>query len=99
MALVAQHRDSQRQKRLKGVQVFLWRAGRLAQACPMLTDRSQRGLWVEIELVEHEIIGMLRLNAESLECCLRKVLEVGGHDHVRTSFDGRRKHVPIARIG
>ena len=65
----------------------------------MKLDRPTHGSGCQIEQVADEVIGVLSLQAVDLELLPRKMLEVGGYDHIGPDTNGRGEYVSIVPVG
>ena len=72
---------------------------RPAQSRPHRLDRRQRVELTQLELVQQEIIRVLRLDVVAKKHHLWKVLEIERHDRVSVARDRRGQNVPIIGVG
>ena len=79
--------------------VFRWAPCRIPETLAVGSRRVQNRIARNGEQLEHEVIGMLSLDSEWLDCAVRKVSKIHGHNHVGARVYCRSKNVSVIWIG
>ena len=79
-------------------QVFVRGSRWIPQRRPVASDSRKHSLWVGIEQIGDENVGMLRSEAVGSQTVGREVPQVPGHDHVRTAFNRRGQHMEVVGV-
>lgn len=83
---------------LQRLQVLADRHGRILQTLPMRLGRRQHQCRREIEEVEDELLGMLRLNPEWSQGIGGEIAQVHRYAHICLAANCRCQNVPVIWI-
>ena len=79
--------------------MILRRSWRIPQRRTVPTNGCEYGLWVGIEQIGDERVGMPRGERVGSQIFGREVPQISSHDYVRLSVDRRGQHMGVAGIG